>query len=57
MTYNPEIEKINEPIAQASPEVKAIVERVLKIEKERLHQKSRKYINEDILKIVKDVVK
>ncbi|MBD2576597.1 hypothetical protein [Oscillatoria sp. FACHB-1406] len=57
MAHNLNIENIEEPIAQASPEVKAIIERVLRIEKERLHQKSRKYINDDILKIVKDVVK
>lgn len=49
--------KVQEPITQATPEVRTIIERVLKLEKERLYQKNNRYINDDILKIIKDVVR
>lgn len=57
---NQEIENINkvqEPIIQASPEVREIIEKVLKLEKDKLYQKNLRYINDDILKIIKDVVR
>jgi hypothetical protein len=45
-----------EPINGASSEVRRIIERVLEVEKERLHMEKRRHINDDILKIVKEEV-
>ncbi len=47
---------IQEPIVTASPEVRQIIERVLKLEKERLYQKVPRNITEDIITIVKDII-
>ena len=47
---------IQEPITQAPPEVRQIIERVLKLEKEKLYLKTPRNINDDILKIIKHVV-
>jgi hypothetical protein len=43
-------------LQQFSPEVQRIVTQVLQLEKKKLHQKFPRYINEDILNIIKDVV-
>jgi hypothetical protein len=51
------INKVQEPIIQASPEVREIIEKVLKLEKDKLYQKNLRHINDDILKIIKDVVR
>ncbi|MGB3693612.1 MAG: hypothetical protein WA865_07985 [Spirulinaceae cyanobacterium] len=50
------IDRVQEPIIQAPPDIKKLIEGVLALEKERLHQKVPRNINEDILKIIKDVV-
>jgi hypothetical protein len=50
------LDKISEPILTASPEVRQIIETVLKLEKEKLNQKNLRYINDDILKIIKEIV-
>lgn len=50
--YN--LQQITEPITKAKPEIKAIVEQVLKLEKEKLSQKNLRYINDDILQIIKE---
>jgi hypothetical protein len=50
------LDKITEPILAASPEVKEIIERVLQLEKNKLSQKSLRYINDDILRIIKEIV-
>lgn len=47
---------IQEPITSAPPEVRQIIERVLQAEKDKLYQKIPRYINDDILKIVKEVI-
>ena len=47
---------IQKPITTATPEVKAIIERVLKLEKNKLYLKTPRNINEDILKIIKQVI-
>ncbi|BAQ60524.1 hypothetical protein GM3708_930 [Geminocystis sp. NIES-3708] len=52
--YN--LDKITEPIAQAKPQIKAIVEEVLQLEKDRLSQKNIRYINDDVLKIIKQYI-
>lgn len=46
---------IQAPITSAPPEVKQIIGRVLQIEKDRLYKKTPR-INDDILKIIKEVV-
>lgn len=51
-----DLEQITEPINQAKPEIRAIIEKVLQLEKERLSQKNNRYINDDVLKIIKDQI-
>ncbi|MDR9403929.1 MAG: hypothetical protein RI580_10860 [Halothece sp. Uz-M2-17] len=43
-------------LQQFSPEVQQIVTQVLQLEKKKLYQKNPRYINEEILNIIKDVV-
>jgi hypothetical protein len=45
------------PLATATPEVRQIIERVLQLEKDRLDRKKNSPINDDILKIVKEIVR
>jgi hypothetical protein len=40
-----------------TPEVRQIIERVLQLEKDRLDRQKNSPINDDILKIVKEIVK
>jgi hypothetical protein len=47
---------VQEPITSASPEVRQIIERVLQAEKDKLYMKIPRYINDDILRIVKEEV-
>lgn len=47
---------IQEPILQAEPEVRAIIQRVLKLEKDKLYLKTPRNIVEDVVNIIKDVV-
>jgi len=47
---------MDDPIEQASSEVKKIIKRVLDVEKSRLDKNEQGRINEDILKIVKEEV-
>lgn len=49
-------DKITQPIVSASPEVREIIERVLQLEKDKLYQKNLRYINDDVLTIVKEVI-
>ncbi|MDJ1185846.1 hypothetical protein [Roseofilum casamattae] len=51
------VHPIQQTFSQASPEVQQIVQRVLKAEKEKLHMSNPRYINEDILRIIKEEVK
>jgi hypothetical protein len=51
-----EIHEIQEPITNASPEVREIIERVLQAEKDKLYMRPPRNINDDILKIIKDVI-
>lgn len=44
------------PIVTASPEVRSIIEQVIKLEKDKLYQRNPR-INDDILRIIKDVVR
>ncbi|WP_069791594.1 hypothetical protein A5482_006240 [Cyanobacterium sp. IPPAS B-1200] len=47
------LDEINEPIQNAKPEVKSIIEQVLTLEKERLYNNNLRHINDDVLKIIK----
>ncbi|CBN54442.1 MULTISPECIES: hypothetical protein [Kamptonema] len=48
---------VQEPITSAPEEVCQIIERVLQAEKDKLYMKPPRNINEDILKIIKEVIK
>lgn len=50
------VEQVQEPITHASPEVREIIERVLQLEKDKLYLRSPRNINDDIVKIVKEVI-
>jgi hypothetical protein len=39
-----------------APEVRQIIERILQLEKDRLDRKKNSPINDDILKIIKEVI-
>ncbi|MEB3281312.1 MAG: hypothetical protein VKK42_20555 [Lyngbya sp.] len=48
---------LQDPLADASPEVREIIERVLQAERDKLYMKVPRNINDDILKIIKEVVR
>jgi uncharacterized protein (UPF0335 family) len=51
------IDDVQEPITSAPSEVRQIIERVWKLEKNRLDRKINSHINEEILDIVKEEVR
>ncbi|MEO0925941.1 MAG: hypothetical protein AAFY63_08725 [Cyanobacteria bacterium J06643_13] len=51
-----DLTSIQEPITNAPAEVKEVIERVLKLEKDKLYLKTPRNINDDILNIIKHVV-
>ncbi len=55
-TSNSSLNNIQEPISSAAPEVKAIIQQVLKLEKDKIYLKTPRNIHEDILQIIKDVI-
>lgn len=56
MTADTRLQDVQEPITKAPPEVRKIIERVLQLEKDKLYLRSPRGINDDILKIIKEVV-
>jgi regulator of protease activity HflC (stomatin/prohibitin superfamily) len=56
MTKELNISDVQEPIATAPPEVRRIIERVLKAERDKLYMKNPRHINDDILTIIKEEV-
>ncbi|MEA5568645.1 hypothetical protein [Anabaena sp. UHCC 0399] len=56
MSPEQNIDDVQEPIMNAPPEVRQIIERVWHLEKNRLDKKSNSPINDDILDIVKGSV-
>lgn len=50
------LEDVEEPVNEASPQVQEIIVRILQLEKDKLYMKTPRFINDDILKIIKDVV-
>ncbi|MBD1838194.1 hypothetical protein [Coleofasciculus sp. FACHB-501] len=57
MTKEPYLNDVQEPITTAPPEVYQIIERVLQAEKDKLYMTSPRSIKDDILTIVKEVVR
>ena len=47
---------VQEPITNAPPEVRQIIERVLEVEKDKLYMRAPRHINDDILKIIKEAI-
>ena len=56
MSNDVDINQVQEPITTASPEINEIIERVLHLEKSKLYLRSPRNINDDIVKIVKEVI-
>jgi hypothetical protein len=56
MNSDSSVDEVQEPILTAPPEVRQIIERVWQVEKSRLDKKSFSHINDDILRIVKEVI-
>lgn len=56
MTKEPSINDVQEPITNAPPEIRRIIERVLQTEKDKLYMKAPRHINDDILKIIKEEI-
>ena len=52
-----DLTSIQQPITDADPEVRQIIEEVLKLEKDKLYLKTPRNINDDILKIIKHIVR
>ena len=50
------LDQVQEPINTAPPEIRAIIEQVLQLEKDKLYQRSPRGINDDILTIIKSVI-
>jgi hypothetical protein len=56
MTEEVSINDVQEPITNAPPEIRRIIERVLQTEKDKLYMKAPRNINDDILKIIKEEI-
>lgn len=57
MSQEQNIDDVQEPIINAPPEVRQIIERVWHLEKSRLDRKINSPINDDILTIVKEAIR
>lgn len=56
MTQEPTSRNVMEPINSAPPAIKTLIQKVLKAENEKLHTKTPRGINDDILRIIKEAV-
>lgn len=56
MTKELNMSDVQEPITTAPLEVRRIIERVLKAERDKLYMKNPRHINDDILTIIKEEV-
>lgn len=56
MTTETNPNNVQEPIDNAPPDIRKIVERVIKLEKDKLYQKSPRNINDDVLTIIKEEI-
>ena len=50
------IQNIQEPILNAPEDVRKIIDRVLKLERDKLYQRNPRNINDDVLMIIKEVI-
>lgn len=50
------LQNIQEPILSAPEDVRKIIDRVLKLEKDKLYQRNPRNINDDVLTIIKEVI-
>ncbi|MDB9426802.1 hypothetical protein PN437_18235 [Microcystis aeruginosa CS-564/01] len=51
------LQNIQEPILNAPEDVRKIIDRVLKLERDKLYQRNPRNINDDVLTIIKEVIK
>lgn len=56
MSNESNLDRVQEPILKAPTEVRQILEKVLQLEKDKLYLKAPRNINDDILKIVKEMI-
>ncbi|GBF82944.1 hypothetical protein [Aphanothece sacrum] len=56
MTEKDNLDKIQEPITNAPPEIRQIIEEVLQLEQDKISVKSPRNINDDIVKIIKEII-
>jgi hypothetical protein len=56
MTEKDNLDKIQEPITNAPPEIRQIIEQVLQLEQDKISVKSPRNINDDIVKIIKEII-
>ncbi|CCI20037.1 Similar to tr/Q8YMM3/Q8YMM3 [Microcystis aeruginosa PCC 9807] len=54
--YDNNIQNIQEPILNAPEDVRKIIDRVLKLERDKLYQRNPRNINDDVLTIIKEVI-
>lgn len=57
MNQDSGMQDIQEPILNAPPEIRQIIERVLAAEKDKLYMKNPRNINDDILRIIKESIR
>ncbi|MFM7714546.1 MAG: hypothetical protein ACKO7A_18140 [Microcystis sp.] len=50
------LQNIQEPILNAPEDVRKIIDRVLKVERDKLYQRNPHNINDDVLTIIKEVI-
>jgi len=50
------LQNIREPILNAPEDVRKIIDRVLKLERDKLYQRNPRNINDDVLTIIKEVI-
>ncbi|GAL91829.1 MULTISPECIES: hypothetical protein [Microcystis] len=50
------LQNIQEPILNAPEDVRKIIDRVLKLERDKLYQRNPRNINDDVLMIIKEVI-
>ena len=50
------LQNIQEPILNAPEDVQKIIDRVLKLERDKLYQRNPRNINDDVLTIIKEVI-
>jgi hypothetical protein len=50
------LQNIQEPILSAPEDVRKIIDRVLKLERDKLYQRNPRNINDDVLTIIKEVI-